>query len=394
MTNPFKTKKREVTKKVISSHLTNGKVHRGWGVLLGSFLALNFLIGCAEESNTDSEPLRVVRYTVAQYADAQQARTFAGVAKASSEQNLSFRVSGSLTLLSAEIGDQLNQGSLLAQLDKSDMELRQQQAEASLSQSEAQTRNAKAVYERTVSLYESGIASMSDLDAARAGLDSAQAIQATQETALRIAKQQLTYTSLFAPVTGTVVQVMAEVNETVAAGQPIVVFNASSDDMEVQVTIPETFISSLHTGDTATVEFGALSGEKFEGVLTEVGSSATSSAGYPVRLSLAEDSEIQNRILPGMVADVTIAIGDPSNSIEILLPPAAVDSDHIGHFVYVLNVTNNPSIAMTERREVEIGNLTPEGLRITKGLESGELVATAGLRSIVAGQQVQLLDSN
>jgi len=94
----------------------------------------------------------------------------------------------------------------------------------------------------------------------------------------------------------------------------------------------------------------------------------------------------------GMTAEVTLLIeGDPGVA-GVLVPPEAVDEDHLGSFVYVLVPTDAGDVATAERRAVEVGVFAPLGLEIVSGLESGEYVATAGIRTLEPGASVRLLN--
>ncbi len=355
-------------------------------------MAAGLATGCGSEEEAAAPEIRPVRYAQAFLAGGSQTRTFPGVARAASEQNLAFRVSGTVTDVQVSVGSVVRRGQIIMQLDSGDLELRRQQAEAGLAQARAQSRNAKANYERIVALYENGNASMSEMDAVRASYESTNASQASAETALRLAEQQVAYTRLIAPVNGSVSQVAVDVNEAVGAGQPVVVIIDTSGNPEVQVTVPEVFIGSLRREYPAEVVFGAFQEGTFTASVTEVGTAATSAGGFPVIVRLNGGTNII-QVRPGMAAEVTFRISGDSEATGVLVPPHAVAQDHRSRFVYILNPSDTLDIATAERRTVEIGALTPDGLEILGGVTDGEYVATAGLQTLVTGQQVRLLES-
>ena len=358
--------------------------------LLGLLLLASLGAGCSGNQAPSSPEIRPVRYAQAFDADSDQARTFAGVARAASEQNLAFRVTGTVTAVNVNVGSRIRRGQVLAQLDSGDLELRRQQAEAGLAQARAQARNAHASYERVVALYESGNASMSDLDAARASYESANASEGSATTALRLAEQQVVYTRLLAPVNGSVSRVMVDVNEAIGAGQPVVVVLDTGGSPEVQVTVPEAFIGGLALGRPAEVVFGALTDGAFAATITEVGTAAAGAGGFPVIVRL-DAGRNAAQVRPGMAAEVTFRVEDqPGETTGVLVPPEAVGQDQKGRFAYVLALPDTGNVATAERRTVETGALTPEGLEILHGISGGEYVATAGLRTLAPGQQVRL----
>ena len=362
---------------------------RGRAALL---LAFALAAGCAEPPVPSTAEIRPVRYARAFLAGNERARTFAGVAQAALEQDLAFRVAGTVTAVEVDVGSRVRRGQVLAQLDSGDLELQRQQAEAGVAQAHAQARNARAAYERVVALYESGIASMSDLDAARAAYDSANASEKSAATALRLAEQQVAYTRLAAPGDGSVTRVAVDINEAVRAGQPVIVVIDARGSPEVQVMVPEAFIGGLRAGRPARVVFGAVPDRIFEATVTEVGTAAAGAAGFPalVRLDAAADAAA---VRPGMAAEVTFAVEGSSEASGVMVPPEAVGQDRKGRFVFVLAsaAPDAGNIATAERRSVRTGALTPEGLEVLDGVNDGEYVATAGLATLASGQRVRLL---
>ena len=353
-------------------------------------LAAGLVAGCGGEEAASSPVIRPVRYAQAFIASSERTRTFAGIAKAASEQDLAFRVGGMVTAVEVDVGSPVRNGQVLARLDSGDLELRRQQSEADVARARAQARNARANYERVAALYESGNASMSDLDAARASYESANASVTSAETALRLAEQQVAYTRLQAPVDGSVSRVAVEANEAVGAGETVLVVIDTRGQPEVEVTVPGAFIGGMRLGAPAQVVFGVVPGRIFGATVSEVGTAAGGAGGFPVIVRLDEGTDA-SEVRPGMAAEVTFRIEARPGSAGVLVPPEAVGQDQRGRFVYVLVTPDTGDIATAERRTVETGALTPEGLEILQGVGDDEYVATAGLRTLAPGQQVRLL---
>ena len=347
--------------------------------------------GCGGHEDAATVDIRPVRYAQAFVVDGDRTRTFPGVARAASEQDLAFRVAGTVTAVEVDVGSVVRQGQVLARLDAGDLELRRQQAAAGLAQAHAQARNAASVYERAVGLYESGNASMSDLDAARASFESANALETSAKTALRLAEQQVAYARLSAPVDGTVSRVVVDVNEAVGAGQPVVVIIDTGKRPEVQVTVPGAFVGGLRAGRPAEVVFDALGDMVLGASVSEVGAAAAGAGGFPVMVRLDEGAYAE-QVRPGMAAAVSFRVESRPGAGGVLVPPRAVGQDQRGRFVYALKASDSGRTATAERRRVETGALTPEGLVIVLGVDAGEFVATAGLRTLTSGQQVRLLE--
>ena len=94
-------------------------------------------------------------------------------------------------------------------------------------------------------------------------------------------------------------------------------------------------------------------------------------------------------VLPGMTANVTFAFGDQATMAEVLVVPAkAVGEDADGRFVFLLEGQVDGVVARKQR--VVVGNLSSQGFEILQGLEQGDMIATAGLQTLLDGQEVRV----
>jgi RND family efflux transporter MFP subunit len=352
-------------------------------------LASATLVGCSGNP-PEEEPIRPVRVEKVYTTGGNRVRTFSGTARAGVESRLSFKVAGTVRRISVKVGDTVRSGQALAELDARDYELRVEDAEASLSQARARARNAESNLGRVRSLYENNNASQNDYDAARAESEYSAAQVSSGEKKLELARSQLSYTRLVSPLAGAISAVDAEVNENVAVGQTAVVLT-SGKQPEVQVAMPELFISGIREGNTVDVTFDALPGELFKAVITEVGvTSGGLATTFPVIVRLRDASP---DILPGMAAEVAIGFETADGRDRIMVPPFAVGEDLNGRFVFIAE-PGADDLATTSRRNVMVGDLTGDGLEILEGLEEGELLITAGVSRIEDGMQVRLLGEN
>jgi RND family efflux transporter MFP subunit len=342
--------------------------------------------GCSNEKPQSEVVLRPVRAQQVFATGGDRVRKFSGVARAGVESKISFKVAGTIQQIPVEVGRSVSKGQLLAQLDATDYRLQLQDAEASLAQAVAQERNQSANYERVRGLYEARNASTQDLESARAKFESAEATVKSLQKRVELARNQLAYTRLTAPIDAAVAAVAAEVNENVNAGQVIVQLTSGSD-IEVQVAIPEILIAQIREGDATTVRFDAVPGREFAGRVTEVGVAATGAATtFPVTVRLDQsDPDLRS----GMAVEVAFQFGSASSAERYLLPPVAIGEDNKGRFVYVVDVTEENGVGVVTRRSVTIGELTDEGLEVLDGLADGMFVVTAGVSKLVDGQRVK-----
>lgn len=333
------------------------------------------------------EIIRPVRFAEVITTGGKRIRTFSGVAKAGTESNLSFKVAGTIQQIPVQVGDQVNQGQLLAKMDPADYQLQVQEAEAALRQAQSQARNAESNYGRIQVLYENNNASQNDLETARTAFESATAQVESIQNRLQLAELRVSYTDLKAPSEGQIASIDADVNENVSVGRSIMTL-VSGEKPEVEIAVPEVLISSVQQGSQCEIEFDALPNQRFRAIVSEVGIAPTRFATtFPV---IARIDSSDSRIRPGMTADVLLTLVSQSSEQKTIIPAIAVGEDRNGTFVYVLEPSDS-TYNLARRRDVIVGNLTSEGMEILSGLVEGELVATAGVHQLQDAQKVSLL---
>ena len=343
------------------------------------------LVVCGREQVEPEEIVRPVRWVEVFSGGGVRVRRFSGNARSSVEAVLSFRVGGIVQRLPASVGDRVQTGQLLAELDPEDYRLQQQDAEAAVRRAEAEARNASAQHERVRGLYENDNASLTELQAARATAESALEQVRSVRNRLALAERQLQYTRLAAPQSGSIAAVNVEVNENVRAGQAVVLLTSGSD-LEVYVAVPEVLVGEVRDGGDVVVTFDALPNESFPGVVSEVGVAATESGTtYPVIVRLVGQHPGARS---GMAAEVAFSFQTQSNSDVIVVPPVAVGEDQTGRFVFVVEPADS-GFGIARRRDVRVGELTTDGLEILEGVEDGDRVVTAGVSRISDGLRVR-----
>jgi RND family efflux transporter MFP subunit len=284
------------------------------------------------------------------------------------------------------VGDRVQTGQLIAELDREDYRLQQEDAAAAVRRAESEARNAEANYNRVRGLYERGNASLNELDAARTASESyAEQVQSANNR-LGLAQRQLGYTRLQAPQGGAIASVNIELNQNVSAGQTIVLLTSGSD-LEVAVAVPEVLIAEVREGSAVSVTFDAVGPDALSGTVTEVGVAATESgATFPVTVRLDGN---HGGLRSGMAAEVAFRFASPGGANVIVVPPVAVGEDQNGRYVYVVDPTED-QYGTVQRRAVRIGELTSAGLEILEGLNDGDRVVTAGIGQIADGLRVRM----
>ena len=349
-------------------------------------LAIGLLFSCGEEKKAPKKFVRPVKYKELGYLGGEKIRTFSGTAQTDKIIGLSFRSSGIITTFDVKLGQKVKKGELLSRLDNVQARLNYENAVASKNSAESQMNTAKLSLNRTRSLFEKGSASLSDFEAAKNSFNTAKESYESSERSVAIQQEQIRYGYLYAPEDGIIAAVNAEIDENVSAGQNIATLNAGSD-MEIALGVPESVINGVKKGNTVMVSFSSLPGTDFEGRISEVAPAVdANSATYPVVIRVIDPTE---DIKSGMAANVTFDFSENKSGPAILVVPAnAVGEDSDGRFVF--SIVEEGETIKVKKQPIQIGNLTVDGFEVKSGLSAGQKIATAGLQTLLDGQEVKL----
>lgn len=358
------------------------------------FILSVLIAGCGgSDQDLESEQIRPAKFGVVEKAGGAVQKTYPGITQSASLTELSFRSGGLLIQINAVVGKRVNKGSLLAMLDQKDVKLAYDQALADVQNAKAQYDAASSSFDRIKQLYETDNASLNDYDAAKSSLSSAQTAYEISLKKLDLQKSQIEYTEIIAPMSGIVTTVNSKINEVVQSGRTIIVMsNEDESDMEVQVGMPERYIDRVNNGDKVSIKIGSID-QQFTGLVTEVGyTSSSSGVTYPVIVSV--NTEGNKSIRPDMPADVTFYFGSVTDQSILVAPLKAIFSGVDGNYVYKLEPDSAAETYVARKQKVALGTITKDGYIVREGLQEGDLLAVAGLRSFYEGRKVKLLEDN
>ncbi len=345
-------------------------------------------VGCAPPPENAEEIIRSVKSDTVLQTGGLEEKTFNATAQAGAKTNLSFRTSGVLVKLLARVGQPVKKGQLLAKLDTRELTLAYNQAKSTEQSAKMQLETSRSSLDRIKSLYESASASLSDYEAAKNNYSSALANHENAVQALNLQATQFEYAKIEAPLAGVVSAVNVETGEFVQAGSPAIVIDTNTSDLEVVVGVPEAYVARVENGMGVTVKIGP---STMDGTVTEVGFTAGQSLTYPVTVDVADPDAA---VRPGMPSKVTFRFGSEGDEKVLSVVPEAVGEDADNkRFVFVLEPKKD-DLFEVRKVDIEVAGITPNGLRVRDGLEGGERIATAGLRSLYDGQTVRLLDGS
>ena len=354
--------------------------------LLLFYALLPVLFLSCSEPVEQKETIRPVRYQqVVRFSNEKQ-RTFSGVSESGIEAQLSFRVTGVIRSIKVAVGQRIKKNQHIASIDDSDAILDFEKAVAAQKNTQVQVETAKSNLERVRGLYENNNVSLSEYEAAKNKFAAAKSDYSASKKNTALNKREVGYYKLYSPMDGIVVSKDVNENENVSTGQSIVKIN-SENDIQVVVGIPEKYISKIKKDNKAVVTFSTLTGKSFQGIVTEISYSISSSSTYPVKISLMENDKA---IRPGMPASVSFTIGGNDENSFFLVPSNSVGEDNNGNFVFTVE-PEQKGFGVVHKKIVQVGNLTDKGFQILSGLNEGDLVVTAGIDKMTENKKVKFL---
>jgi len=333
---------------------------------------------------------------------------------------ISADVAAKITHLAVKEGQWVEKGDLLVQLEKERYQAAVEQAEANLRSVEA---NAKLVKEnelqaeknflRINELYERNLESKAALDQVYAAVQVEKArYQSSLEqvdqarATVKQAREELSKTTIYAPMAGTVSKLNKEVGEIALGSQfqeDVILIISNLAGMEALVNVDENDIVRVSIGDSAVIEVDALPNKTFRGLVSEIASSATiSGAGsteqkteFEVKIALADpgkelregmtaSSDIITETKPATlgvpIQSVTVRslaqLKSKSNADSLTQPTYKADKDG---FVTVVFIVDHHQ---AKAKQVETGIQSETHIEILDGLQIGEEYVTGSYRAI------------
>ena len=336
-------------------------------------LSLVLLTSCSKEEEVDPivRPVRTMRVTE---SAGLTGRVFPGRAESVLAVDIAFEVSGKLIERPIQVGDSVIKGQMLAKIDPRDF--------ANLVESaKARVERAVAYHERIEKAAKTGAVAQQDLTDAKAQLDIAEADLKIQEKALVDAE-------ILAPFDGTIAAIYVENFQNVTSKQAVVRMMDLSE-IELEIAVPEKLIMKISKIENIEVSYDAFPDQPVPAIVKEVGKEASATTRtFPVTLSMKQPKDFQ--ILPGMTGQAT-GKGEAAVSAAgvFQIPGAAVVEEDGKHFVWIVD-----EASMTVARKA----VTPEESNrlgmLVNGLQSGDLLVTAGAHNLSEGQKIKANQDN
>ena len=387
--------------------------------------------GQTNATATASPTPPVVQVSTSAAISRQLPRYFEGTGSlaANEQTDVAAETSGKVAAVAVDIGSSVRRGQILVRLEDADFKDRVAQAQAQLDQSKAtlaqnlakigmrsgqrfvpenvsEVRAAKAALDladknlhRYEKLVETGDVSRAIYDQQKSQRDQAaeqyQALihQAQQnyaaiansqgavdaaQTNLSLAKRNLTYTNVTAPMAGYVSDRPADVGEYISPQQKVATI-VNLNPLRVRIDVPEQAIPQIRVGESVSVSVAAYPDRSFSGHVARVSPSLNSTSR-----TLTVEADVQNpnaELKPGQFATVRVLL--PQSEAAVLVPQRALRTISGSTYVYVLNH------GFAQQRLVQTGQTEGDLIEIKSGVTADEVVATSNVDQLNDGVAVR-----
>jgi membrane fusion protein, multidrug efflux system len=305
-----------------------------------------------------------------------------GEVKTRYASEIGFRIAGKIVKRYVEVGEQVKKGQLLATIDAQDASLNAMAASADVRAAEANHHLAEVELARKKQLYQEKFISKSALDAQIATFQASLAQLKQTKSQAAVSSNQTVYTRLLADRAGIIADINAEPGQVVAPGQ-FVARVIDTNTLEVEVPMPESHIGRLHIGDVVKVKLWADVSKQFEGKVREIAPAANEQTrAFTVLVSILNPD---NSVKIGMTAGVKF---DEESASKMIIPNAAVTAKNNQALVWIVNN------GIAQPKAVKTGNFTEDGVEILEGINQGDVIAVAGVHTLLKGQHVKPMFDN
>jgi membrane fusion protein (multidrug efflux system) len=339
---------------------------------IAACMAVALLGGCkkgdgdaqAKEANKGPDAIPV---EVAAVARRPISASYSGTAplEALGESQVVAKTSGVALQVMAEEGQAVRAGQVLVRIDGARPALQ-------VAQAFAQVRKLEANYLRARQLAEQKMVSANDLDQLKYDLENARA-------AYNLAKLELSYTSVVAPISGVIASRSIKPGNFVQINTPIFRI-VDTSRLEATLNVPERDLETLKPGLPVALNVDALPGKVFSGTVDRIAPVVDSGSGtFRVVCAFAGGGVLQ----PGMFGRIRIDYDQRANALVI--PRTALLDDEDDPAVFVARA------GKAARVPVKLGYMDGEWAEVLSGLRAGDQVVTAGKVALREGSAVQVL---
>ena len=235
------------------------------------------------------------------------------------------QVSGQIAQIYVDFNDKVKKGELLARIDPTLQQQAVQDAEAQLEKTQATLKQAQDEYTRNKQLLDAKVITASEFSTVQSNFSVQQASVKSAEIALQRAKQNLSYTSIYAPIDGVIVERNVDVGQTVAASLSAPqLFLIANDlgEMQILASVDESDIGQIKEGQPVQFTVQSYPNERFTGTVKQVRLQSTTQDNVVNYTAVISVKNPNGKLLPGMTATVQFLTASADNVLTV--PNAAL----------------------------------------------------------------------
>jgi membrane fusion protein, multidrug efflux system len=342
------------------------------------------LASCKPDTKAQAPEVRPVRTVTVVKETTGEPVVLTGHIHAQDEAALAFRIGGRMTARPVNVGDRVAPEQVIAKLDPENELNSRRSAEAALTAARGQLNYASNHFDRQRQLLTNGHTTRARFDQAQKALQNAQSGVDNATAQLQIARDRVGYTTLEADAAGTVTARGAEPGEVVQAGQMIVRI-AREGGLDAVFDVPAQLLRAAPKDTQITVGLTDAPAVTAAGEVREVAPQADPvTRTFEVKVALKDPPPAMR-----LGATVTGSITLPS-APAIEIPASALTQLNRQPAVWIVD----PKSHTVSLRNIKLARHDPEAVVVARGLDTGDIVVTAGVQALHPGETVRLLGSS
>ena len=354
---------------------------------IASLLAISGCSDNGKEKKAESPPVPVTA-TTAVLRDIPETLRVVGRSEAFESVTIKSRVDGQVAEVLFTEGQHVKQGDVLIRLDPTDFSARLKQAEATAARDEALVAKSRADTQRYATLKERNFVSEEKVNDIRTNEATAAANLRASKAAMEVARLQMSYATIRAPITGIVGARLVFPGSAVKANDVALAVVNRVRPLLVNFSVPEKHLAQIRAVrrdgvlNVDVTEPGNAS-QHFEGTVRFVDNTVDGSTG-----TILLKAELPNRdetLMPGQFLNVSLVLGTLKQAVSV--PSNAVQQGAQGSYLYVIKD------GRADLRPVET-LASHEGMTAVRGeIAAGDTVVTDGHLRLTPGARAKVRDS-
>ncbi len=289
-------------------------------VVLGVLVAVVAVAALLIRQFAFAEQAPTFRYATVERGDLQARVSATGTLQAVTTVSVGTQVSGQVSALLVDFNDHVRKGQLLARIDPTPAQQAVADAQANLEKLQAQASQASRDQARSRELSSAGLIAPSELELGGAALQVAEASERSARISLERAQQNLSYTSIYAPIDGVVIERNVDEGQTVAASLSAPQLFLIANDlthMQILARVGESDIDQIQQGQTVEFSVQALPGRTFTGSVQQVRLQSTTVDNVVNYTVVVTVENPDRKLLPGMTARVDFLVRSAVNILKV-----------------------------------------------------------------------------